>query len=131
MVAARQFIADTGYAANASGIRCCRQALIDAEGGKQFAQLLSFRDFFGTSECRDLLFHVQEHRYTLPELSDCLAALGVEFLGFSLDPAITAQYRARFPDDRAMNDLARWHIFETENPQTFAGMYQFWIQKNA
>ena len=131
VVAARQFIADTGYAANASGIRRCRQALIDAEGGKQFAQLLSFRDFFGTSECRDLLFHVQEHRYTLPELSDCLAALGVEFLGFSLDPAITALYRARFPDDRSMNDLARWHIFETENPQTFAGMYQFWIQKNA
>lgn len=131
VVAARKFIADTGYAANAPDIRRCRQALIDAEGGKTFAQLLSFHDFFGTSECRDLLFHVQEHRYTLPELSDCLAALGVEFLGFSLDPGITVQYRARFPADRAMSSLACWNIFETENPQTFAGMYQFWIQKRA
>ncbi len=29
-----------------------------------------------------------------------------------------------------MLDLARWHVFETDHPQAFAGMYQFWIRKN-
>ena len=33
-----------------------------------------FNDFFSTSECRDLLFHVQEHRMTLPAISDFLRA---------------------------------------------------------
>ena len=28
-----------------------------------------------------------------------------------------------------MTDLDSWHMFETENPTTFAGMYQFWVQK--
>jgi hypothetical protein len=30
-----------------------------------------------------------------------------------------------------MTDLALWHDFETDNPSTFAGMYQFWVQKRA
>jgi hypothetical protein len=27
-------------------------------------------------------------------------------------------------------NLDNWHVFETENPMTFALMYQFWVQKN-
>jgi hypothetical protein len=30
-----------------------------------------------------------------------------------------------------MRDLDRWHAFETARPDTFAGMYQFWIQKDS
>jgi hypothetical protein len=26
-------------------------------------------------------------------------------------------------------DLDRWHEFEMKSPDTFAGMYQFWVQK--
>jgi len=32
-------------------------------------------------------------------------------------------------DDPAMIDLDHWHAFEQEQPDTFAGMYQFWIAK--
>jgi hypothetical protein len=28
-----------------------------------------------------------------------------------------------------MTDLASWDDFEREQPNTFAGMYQFWVQK--
>jgi hypothetical protein len=28
-----------------------------------------------------------------------------------------------------MTDLGLWGVFESENPGTFLGMYQFWIQK--
>jgi hypothetical protein len=36
---------------------------------------------------------------------------------------------ARFPEPAAIGDLDRWHVFETEAPDTFAGMYQFWVRK--
>jgi len=28
-----------------------------------------------------------------------------------------------------MIDLDKWHVFETENPKTFFGLYQLWLQK--
>jgi hypothetical protein len=28
-----------------------------------------------------------------------------------------------------MTDLDHWRAFEAEHPDTFAGMYQFWLQR--
>lgn len=110
-------------------IRRYRQEMMTAGNAGAFRQVLSARDFYTTSECRDLLFHVQENCYTLPQLKEYLAQLGVSLIGFSLDPDIMARYAQRFPDDSAQTDLDNWHLFETGNPDTFAGMYQFWVQK--
>jgi hypothetical protein len=38
-------------------------------------------------------------------------------------------YQRKFPDDSAACNLQQWHLFEQENPDTFKGMYQFWVQK--
>jgi hypothetical protein len=86
-------------------------------------------EFYNTSECRDLLFHVQEHRTTLPEIKVDLAAHGLRFIGFESDGWTRRQYAARFPADQAMTDLDRWHELELDNPLTFVGMYQFWAQR--
>lgn len=131
VVAGRQFIAEHGYASTDEGIRRCRQDLMSEGNIARFSSLVTSRDFFGTSECRDLLFHVQEHRYTLPGLKAMLGELGLNFLGFYLDPITLEKYRVRFPADPAMTDLDSWHVFETENPHTFAGMYQFWVQRQS
>ena len=32
-------------------------------------------------------------------------------------------------DDPEMTDLDHWHQFESENPDLFIAMYQFWCQK--
>ena len=85
--------------------------------------------FFSTSTCRDLLFHVQEHQFTLPEIGSFLCQNRLEFLGFDLPGGMLQNFRRRFPNDRTMTDLALWHTFETENPSIFAGMYRFWIRK--
>lgn len=37
--------------------------------------------------------------------------------------------RLRFPGDPAAANLAHWQVLENENPGTFVGMYQFWVQK--
>jgi hypothetical protein len=72
---------------------------------------------------------VQEHRMTLPQIAAFIEEAQVTFLGFDADTPLLKQYEARFPDDRSKTDLACWHQFEIENPRSFAGMYQFWIQK--
>ncbi len=43
--------------------------------------------------------------------------------------ALLGQFRRRFPDPDALADLDLWHAFETENPRTFIGMYQFFVQR--
>jgi hypothetical protein len=88
-----------------------------------------FADFFTTNECRDLIFHVQEHRVTLREIKSFLAANGLQFVGFTLDAAAARRFTARFAEPDALTDLDRWQAFELLEPQTFAGMYQFTVRK--
>jgi SAM-dependent methyltransferase len=127
--AARAFIAERGYAPTAADIRRCREDLAAADGGRAFAPLTRFSDFYTISECRDLLFHVQEHRFILPQVKAVLGELGLRFVSFSLEPDVFEQYRRRFPDDRALTNLEHWHDFETSVFSPFLGMYVFWVQK--
>ncbi len=129
IVAARDFIADRGCSVDADGIRHCRQALMAPSARGQFEKFQRSSDFFSMSGVRDLLFHVQEHRFTVPQLAALLAGAGLNFLGFDLTVDIARRYRARFPHDKDMIDLDCWNVFETENPDSFAAMYQFWAQK--
>jgi SAM-dependent methyltransferase len=125
--AARAFIAERGYGESADDIRRCRQDILQLEEGSAVRNVTKYPDFFTISECRDLLFHVQEQQLSIPQIAAFLRAHGLTFLGFT-GPAARG-YRARFPNDAAMTDLEQWHAFETENPTAFAGMYQFWVQK--
>ena len=87
-------------------------------------------DLFTISACRDLLFHVQEHPVSLTEIERFLQENKLVFLGFDVSADVVQSYRTRFPGDRAATNLAKWQLFENENPDTFVGMYQFWIQKS-
>jgi 2-polyprenyl-3-methyl-5-hydroxy-6-metoxy-1,4-benzoquinol methylase len=123
--AARKLIADRGIGATPDEIRSCRQELL----ATPLASVTRFTDFFTTSECRDLLFHVQEARLNIPMLKTFIAEHGLKFLGFEFGLPVLQQYRSHFTASGwAWTDLDRWHTFETENPDTFSGMYQFWIQ---
>jgi tetratricopeptide (TPR) repeat protein/SAM-dependent methyltransferase len=129
IVRARAFIAERGFAATPEGIRACRQEMMASQGDPLLADACRRGDFFSMSGCRDLVFHVQEHRLTLPQIAAFLAENHLALLGFETDGAVMQQYTARFPADTSQTDLATWHQFETENPRSFAGMYQFWVQK--
>jgi 2-polyprenyl-3-methyl-5-hydroxy-6-metoxy-1,4-benzoquinol methylase len=126
VVAARAFIAEHGFGSTSSDIRRCRQELL----ATPLRSVSRFTDFFSTSECRDLLFHVQERRVTIPAIKDFLAAHGLRFLGFEFDAATQHTYRAQFAGSGwSPTDLDRWHALETDRPDMFSGMYQFWVQK--
>ena len=128
VVAARTLIAEWGYGTTAAEIRRCRQDLL----GTALASLARFHDFFTTSECRDLLFHVQESRTTIPSVKAFLSEQGLKFIGFEFIQPVLRGYRALFVEQGwSMSDLDRWHEFEIKYPDTFSGMYQFWVQKTA
>jgi tetratricopeptide (TPR) repeat protein/2-polyprenyl-3-methyl-5-hydroxy-6-metoxy-1,4-benzoquinol methylase len=129
VVLARTFISEHGYGSTAEDIRHCRQELLGSDDGASFGAALKLVDFFSTSACRDLLFHVQEHRMTLTGIDAFLRENDLRFLGFEHRPDVFQAYRLRFPEDLATTNLDNWQIFENENPDTFIGMYQFWIQK--
>ena len=126
IVAARAFILEQGYRPTADDIRRCRQDLHNSP----LSGVAKASDFFSTSECRDLLFHTQERRLTIPQIKSFIAENGLKFIGFEFAPQAMQRYRDIFGGDRFVRDLDRWHAFETERPDTFTGMYQFWIQKN-
>lgn len=129
VLAARELIAERGYQPVLENIRRCRADIMAAPDGTVLKSLMLWHDFFTTAECRDLLFHPQEHLFTLPEIKAFLGANGLHFAGFVLDAPIEQRFSARFPGHGMLTDLDRWHTYETENPDTFVSMYQFWVQK--
>ena len=131
IVAARRLIADRGYRPIPEDIRRCREEVMAAEDGSVLKSVIYWNDFFAMSECRDLLFHVQEHHITLRKIKLFLAATGVQFGGFMLDALTFQRFATRFPEPAAMTNLDCWQDFETQAPSTFAAMYQFWVHKPA
>jgi SAM-dependent methyltransferase len=118
---ARELIAARGFKADLEGIRACRAALRD---DPQFAQIVRNEDFYSASGCRDLLFHVHEHNFTLAQVEAMLARLGLRFLSFEFPDS--GETQIRFRSKFRQETLANWNAFEQEFPDTFGRMYQFW-----
>jgi 2-polyprenyl-3-methyl-5-hydroxy-6-metoxy-1,4-benzoquinol methylase len=125
----RSLIAKDSIGSSPEDIRNYRNHLLETENSDGYGFATQSSDFFSTSACRDLLFHVNEHRISLSILSDFFKEKNLNFLGFDIDRAIIRAYKNRFPNDSSATNLEQWRIYEEENPNTFVGMYQFWVQK--
>ena len=91
--------------------------------------LQSTPDFFSTSSLRDLLFHVQEHRFNIADIKQFIKQLGLEFIGFDLqNQGIRDIFLSSYPQKNSLYDLDKWEEFEQNHTRTFAGMYNFWTQ---
>ena len=129
IVAARELIHHEIIAPSADNIRKFRQRVLRSGPGDILNELTNLSDFYSMSECRDLLFHYQEHRFTLPQINTILDDLSLSFIGFKFDSLkIENAYRNIFPQDKEMKNLLLWHQFETMHPNTFTRMYNFWCQ---
>ena len=88
-------------------------------------------DFYTLSSFRDLIFHAQEHTFTLQEIKTNLLNLGLEFCGFedqrNLRDSKNHGHLNNGVDQQSLDD---WHKYECAHPDTFLGMYQFWCQKS-
>ena len=111
-------------------VREARQRILALPAGHPARNVAALRDFYSASGARDLILHVQEHRFTVRRLAQAVEALAVEFLGFEFtDKNPLRAYRARFPGDPAALSFDNWASFEQEHPDTFASMYQFWVRR--
>jgi SAM-dependent methyltransferase len=134
VVAARELIQKRELPATAEGIRACRALIMNLPANHPARGVIQFEDFFAMPHCRDLLFHVQEHRFTIPLIQTVLKELKLEFLGFTFG----GQPVGKITRNRAILDnnlpvatsLADWHNHELNNPDIFSGMYQFWVFKS-
>ena len=96
---------------------------------QQITNISNWASFYSTSECRDLCFHVQEHRFTIEQLKQIIEVNQLQFLGFLLPQSVKSLFNNYFPEDTKLTKLENWSIFEERHPHTFRQMYQFWICK--
>ena len=96
IVEARALIAERGYPATAEGIRALRQTIIRERDEARWKPLVRTVDFYSMSGCRDIFFHVMEHRLTIPAIKSFLDENGLRFLGFEIDPSVTEKFRRDF-----------------------------------
>jgi ubiquinone/menaquinone biosynthesis C-methylase UbiE len=131
IVAARKYVTEHGFSSTLEGIRACRDSIMALPVNTPMRQpLVASADFYATSVVRDLIFHVQEHRMTLPQIQDMMDRLGLVCTRFVVSNAETlVRFDAMFPEDKERCNLGNWHKFEEKHPDTFLGMYQFWCQK--
>lgn len=130
---ARQITAALGLGPSLAGIRAARAAIRAAPADELLARVAVNEDFYSASGCRDMLFHVQERCFSLPQIAAMIGELGLHFVGFEFDDGgMTAMdYRARFPADPRMRSLENWHRYEEAHPDAFSRMYEFWLRKPA
>ena len=125
---AREYIANKNLKPCEKNIRDFRQKVISGELN-DLNPLKNFSDFYSLSECRDLCFHSQEHRFKLEQLDEILIANELNFHGFLLPKKIKSLYNNYFPEDKKQTNLQNWVRFEEMHPVTFKSMYQFWVSK--
>src|SRR5688572_33421007 len=105
LIPTRQRLAALGVPATPEGIRQSRRAILDlAKDDPARAATLS-ADFYASSPFRDLLLHVQEQTFTLPEIAESLERLDLRFLGFVANRSLLTRFRAMFPAREAETDM--------------------------
>ncbi len=125
----REVIMSKGYSNTAEDIRKFRTDCFRLLKRKDLKQVLRSHDFYVLSECRDMLFHVQEHRYELPQISGMLERLKLKIVRFEPPQLLVPVYQKRFPDDPSGTNLDNWNKLERKRPDTFVSMYRFWCKR--
>jgi SAM-dependent methyltransferase len=117
-------LAQQGFDESNGGVRAARHRLMQEDDAVREAPA-----FFTLEGCRHLLFPGAEQPLALPDIARFLREKDLRLIGLEVPQNVRAAYSARFPRDAAADDLDNWAAFEQENPQTFAAMIQFWVQR--
>ena len=128
IVKVREYIKKNKYKNIINDIRNCRKTIIEDKKNKLIQRVIYRRDFYSTSAVKDLMFHVQEHRFTLKQISKISKNFNLEFLGFT-DQALKNKFSTIFSNDKNNVSLDNWDQFEKNNPDAFIGMYDFLVRK--
>ena len=129
IVEAREIIKKKKIIVSNENIKKFRQEIINEKLGKNLQKVFNTSDFYSLSMVRDLFFHVQELRFTIPQISKIIKDFNLEFLGFYIKDSYKIKFSQMFPEDIKNLSLDNWNQFEKDNPDIFFNMYQFWMRK--
>jgi SAM-dependent methyltransferase len=118
-----------GSECDGTALRAFRQTLLERPDNAPGGDLKVSRDFYTTSNFRDLVLHASERPVTMLEIEQFLAGSGLSFKGFQVDPQSLVLFEQRFPGEIWPGGLEHWTQFEQEHPHLFDGMYVFWCTK--
>jgi SAM-dependent methyltransferase len=124
---ASEYIREKGYTSSSDDIRTFRHDLMKLPEGDPRRRCIRASDFFMLSECNDLLFHVQEHRFTFLTLKALTEKNGLELFHIYMAPPTLKKWEKKYPDDPVRFDFERLHEFEVENPDAFLEMYKVYF----
>ena len=128
IIEVRSFVEKNNSTSDLNNIRSTRELIKNDKDNKFFQKLTYNYDFYSTSSLRDMIFHVNEKRYTLDQILKLINSFNLEFLGFTNEKA-KKNYSKSYPNDTNNLNIKNWSEFEIENPDTFISMYQFWVRK--
>ena len=128
VIKAKDFAKKNKFENSFSGIRSFREAIFKEKNDFELKRLATERDFYSISSVKDLIFHAQEYRFTLPEIFKMLENLNLEFLGFC-DSKVKNKYSKLFRNDKKNTSFNNWNEFEPLEPLAFFKMYTFWVRK--
>ncbi|MBL8645576.1 MAG: class I SAM-dependent methyltransferase [Rhodospirillaceae bacterium] len=132
VIAARAVIAQHQLPDSAQGVREARRVLQALPPTHPARGVIDTPEFFSLDGLHDLIFNVQESRFTPLGLKNLLNSAGLTFLGFDIaDARITAAFAQQFHSADAALDLDAWEAFEKNNADAFAEMYHLWCHKTA
>ena len=108
IIEARKIIYNN-FSNNIDEIRNFRE-MIKNNNNNSFQKLNLNFDFHTTSSVRDLIFHAQEHQFTIPKISELIQKYNLEFLGFT-SKSIKKDY-SNFLKMMKKYSLKNWNEFE-------------------
>lgn len=126
--AAHEVIAREGLEPTAAGVRALRRIAFAASTGSALNALTASDDFHSVSGCRDLVFHVHEQAFTLPQIADLASAAGLDVIGLDAPPQAVSAFRQAYGATANALDLALWDALEQARPFLFAAMYPLWLR---
>ena len=106
----RKEIRDDSIQSDRQSIKVFRNYMINSNK-PHHKKISNSGDFYSLSTIRDLLFHVQEHSFTLPMIKDALPKLGLKFCGFEA-PQIVEHFIKSAHVIEDTYDLDKWQSYE-------------------
>lgn len=115
-------------AADPNEVRRLRHEILMAPDQPGHAELVRVKDFYSMTGCRDLLFHVQESQFTLPQLGDLLERNRLRFIRFDEKYLPGSSASLLRPGANPFR-LDSWIEAEQRMPTLFGGMYVLYAQR--
>ena len=126
----RKYIQKSKIDVTEDNMREFRTKILNSKN-KKLQSIRGLLDFYSLSNFRDLLFNYTEHTYDFIKIKELLESKKLNFIAFNeMPPNIIKSFKTHFPNENDEVNLKLWDKFEKIYPQTFLGMYRFWVKKN-